>query len=61
LKSNGNLNALTVAVDYAAETIILKNILLDTGVRYAYVSEIKIYRTKRNEETFFLSWFNNCL
>lgn len=53
VESNGNLNALTVAVDYAAETIILKNILLDTGVRYAYVSEIKIYRTKRNEETFF--------
>lgn len=53
IESNGNLNALTVAVDYAAETIILKNILLDTGVRYAYVSEIKIYRTKRNEETYF--------
>ncbi len=54
VESNGNPNYLTVAVDYPAETIVLKNIILDSGVRYNNISKINIYRTKRNELTYFL-------
>lgn len=53
VESNGNLNSLLVSVDFPAETIVLKNIILDTGYRYNNVTKINIYRTKRNEENFY--------
>ena len=53
VESNGNPTALTVAVDYPADTIILKNILLDTGVRYQNIEKVNIYRTKRNESNYY--------